>query len=318
MCRNMRIVCATRMMTLCVVTLWCAASGADETQTSTKLSFAPADNGVFAFDTGVMRGRLRGEGRAFGLQTATHVPSGQAVSGAYGVLGVYRVFSDGKRYGHAGWEWPSEANRNEDGSVTVQCAAEPTRPFVLRGLYRWSTPAAVDLEIEVTPTQDLHAFEVFVSSYFDAAFTNSAAYVAKNPQGEGKPGFLSAQKELGYWLMFPRDDAAVKLIQDGRWELPPNPVQWEILPALGQPLALRRVPGNRVTALLMTRPQDGFAIAMPFETEGHFSVYLSLFGNDIAAGKTARAIVRLQLLEATGDEVVLQAYRDFVKAKDTP
>ena len=200
--------------------------------------------------------------------------------------------------------------------MTVQCAAEPTRPFVLRGLYRWISPAAVDLEIEVTPTQDLHAFEVFVSSYFDAAFTNAAAYVAENPQAAGKPGLMSAQKELGYWLMFPRDSAAVKLIQDGRWELPPNPVQWAILPTLGHPLAMRRVPESRVTTLLMTRPQDGFAIAMPFETEGHFSVYLSLFGRDIAAGKTARAIVRLQLLAAPADDAILAAYRDFVKATD--
>ena len=113
-----------------------------------------------------------------------------------------------------------------------------------------------------------------------AAFTNAGAYVGENPQAEGKPGFMSAKQELGTWLMFPRDDAAVKLIQDGRWELPPNPVQWEILPKLGRPLALRRVPGSRLTVLLMTRPEDCFAIAMPFETEGHFSVYLSLFGRD--------------------------------------
>jgi hypothetical protein len=314
---NIRIACVTRMMILSVVAMWCAAAAAEESQTSNKLAFTPGENSVFAFDTGVMQGRLRGDGRAFGLYTATHVPSGQAVSGSNGVLGVYRVFSDGKRYGNAGWEWPSEAIRNPDGSVTVQCAAEPTRPFVLRGLYRWNSPAAVDLEIEVTPTQDLHAFEVFVSSYFDAAFTNAAAYVAENPQAEGKPGLMSAQKELGDWLMFPRDSAAVKLIQDGRWELPPNPVQWKILPTLGHPLAMRRVPESRVTTLLMTRPQDGFAIAMPFETEGHFSVYLSLFGRDIAAGKTARAIVRLQLLEAPTDDAILAAYRDFVKATDS-
>ena len=168
----------------------------------------------------------------------------------------------------------------------------------------------------MTPTQDLHAFEVFVASYFDKAFTNAAAYVRENPQAAGKPGFMFARQELGDWLMFPRDDAAVKLIQDGRWELPPNPVQWKILPTLGHALAMRRVPERRVTAVLMTRPQDGFAVAMPYETEGHFSVYLSLFGRDIAAGETARAVVRLQLFEAPGDDAVVEAYRDFVKTAD--
>ena len=254
-----------------------------------KPSFVAGDASTFTFDTGVLQGVLRGGGMAFGLSAATHVPSGQKVSGSHVLLGVYRVFSDGKRYGNAGWEWPSQASVDQDGSVSVQTATEPARPFAVRGVYRWATPAIVDMEIDVTPEQDLHAFELFLASYFDAAFTNAGAYVGENPQAEGKPGFMSAKQELGTWLMFPRDDAAVKLIQDGRWELPPNPVKWEILPKLGRPLALRRVPGSRLTVLLMARPEDCFAIAMPFETEGHFSVYLSLFGRDLAAGKTAPA-----------------------------
>ncbi len=315
MYRNDRIVCATAVFLLSVALLVCAAA-AEEAAIADKLAFTAGEHGVFTFDTGVLQGRLRGDGRAFGLNAATHVPSGQAVSGAYGVLGVYRVFSDGKRYGNAGWEWPSDAARNPDGSVTVACAAEAARPFVLRGQYRWSSPSAVDLEITVTPTQELHAFEVFVASYFDKSFTNAAAYVRENPQAAGKPGFMFARQELGDWLMFPRDDAAVTLIQDGRWELPPNPVQWKILPTLGQALAMRRVPERRVTAVLMTRPQDGFAVAMPYQTEGHFSVYLSLFGRDIAAAETARAVVRLQLFEAPEDDAVVEAYRDFVKNAD--
>ena len=41
-------------------------------------------------------------------------------------------------------------------------------------------------------------------------------------------------------------------------------------------------------------------MAMPFETEGYFSVYLSLFGRDIAAGQTCAAIVRLPLSSSGG------------------
>ena len=288
MCTKYRSVCATSMTILSVGLLWCVSAVADESPTANKLSFTAGENSTFTFDTGMLRGALRGEGKAFGLSAATHVPSGQKVSGSHVLLGVYRVFSDGKRYGNAGWEWPSEASLNQDGSVSVKCAADPMRPFAVRGVYRWTTPAAVDMEIDVTPERDLHAFELFLASYFDAAFTNAGAYVGENPQAAGKPGFMSAKQELGNWLMFPRDDAAVKLIKDGRWELPPNPVQWEIVPKLGRPLALRRVPGSRLTVLLMVRPEDCFAIAMPYETEGHFSVYFSLFGRDLAAGKTAR------------------------------
>lgn len=282
------------------------------------LSFTAADQDAFTFDTGAVRGRLRGDGKAYGLTAATYVPSGQQLSGAHVLFGIYRVFSDGKRYGNAGWEWPSTAKANDDGSVTVQTAAAPERPLAVEAVYRWSSPATLDLDLAVTPTQDLHAFELFLASYFDAAFGNAGAYVAANPQEGGKPGFMSAQQELGNWLMFPRDDAAVKLIQDGRWELPPNPVKWEILPQLGRTLALRRVPGTRLTVLLMSRPEDCFAVAMPFETEGHFSVYLSLFGRDLPANQAARARARLQVLEAPTAEAIDATYQDFLKSAAAP
>jgi hypothetical protein len=313
-----RSVFATCIIILSAGLLWCVSAVADELPTDKNLSFTAGENSTFAFDTGVLRGVLGGEGKAFGLSAAAHVPSGQKVSGSHVLLGVYRVFSDGKRYGNAGWEWPSEAKLNPDGSVSIKCAAEPARPFAVRGVYRWTTPAAVDMEIDVTPERDLHAFELFLASYFDAAFTSAGAYVGENPQAEGKPRFMSAKQELGNWLMFPRDDKAIELIRDGRWELPPNPVQWEIVPKMGRPLALRRVPGSRLTVLLMARPEDCFAIAMPYETEGHFSVYLSLFGRDLAAGETARARARMQLLDAPSDDAVEDAYRSFLKAAETP
>ncbi len=113
--------------------------------------------------------------------------------------------------------------------------------------------------------------------------------------------------------MFPRDAAAVKLIQDGRWELPPNPVQWKILPQLERPLAVRREVGGDTAALLMARVADCFAIAMPYETEGHFSVYLSLFGRDLPAGKMAIARSRLQLLKAPSDAEMVESFRTFEK-----
>lgn len=279
------------------------------------LSFTAADAPTFAFDTGVLQGTLRGEGRAFGLTSARHVPSGQQVSGSHVLVGAYRVFSDGKRYGNAGWEWASQASANQDGSVTVTAAAEAERPFTVRGVYRWATPAALDVEIDVTPEHDLHAFELFLASYFDPAFHSASVYVRENPQAQGKPGFMAAKAELGTWLMFPRDDAAVQLIQDGRWELPPNPVQWQILPQFGRPLAMRRVPDSGLTVLIMTRPEDCFAVAMPFETEAHYSVYFSLFGRDIPARQTARARARLQLLETPDEAAIEAAYHSFLQSQ---
>ncbi len=282
-------------------------------QAAAKLVFAPADQGTWLFDTGILRGRLRTQQMAFGLHELEYVPTSEKLDGAYGLFNVYRVFSDGQRYGGGGWEWASRAERREDGSVAIECAAEAERPFVLRGIYRWHDSATVDLTIEVTPRQDLLGFEVFLASYFAPIFSDARAFVKDDPLAAGKPGFLEAKETYGTWLAFPRDEAAVKMIQDGRWKLPPNPVDWVIMPTLQHPLALRRDLGQGVTALLMASDQDCFAICMPQENEPHFSVYLSLFGRDLSAQKTATARARLKFLRAPDDQAIQQAYTQFVE-----
>lgn len=284
---------------------------ADETQVGDRqLAFTPAGDGSFTFDTGVVRGQLRGNRRAFGVSAATHIASGQTLSGSLGLLAVYRVFANGQRFAD-GWDWPSQAEVGADGSVTVRCTAAPDRPFACTGCYRWVSPTTLDLELTVDPEQDLHGFEVFLASYFDSAFTSAAAYVAEQPEQAGQPGFLSAREALGVWLMFPRDEQVTTLIQDGRWLLPPHPVQWVIQPRLARPLALRRVPASGLTVLLAARPEDGFAVAMPYETEPHYSVYLSLFGRDLSAGQRAVARSRLQVFDAASDADVVTAYEQF-------
>ena len=194
-------------------------------QTEARLSFVPADHETFEFDTGTLRGRLRTPQLAFGLHGLQYVPSGQNLAGGHGVMNVYRVFSDGQRYATGAWDWPSHAKRLDDGSVTVECVADASRPFMLRGSYRWNDPTTMDLEIEVTPEKELHGFEVFLASYFDPVFSHCSAYVATDVGQSGQPGFLAARQSFGNWLMFPRDREVVRLIQDGRWQLVPNPVQ---------------------------------------------------------------------------------------------
>ncbi len=198
-----------QLLAVCVLFCGGTLGLAQETTGPAKLAFSPGPDGTFMFDTGVVRGRVHSDGRGFGLNDVEHVTDGQPMSGAIGLLNVYRVFSDGTRYGNAGWEWPNQAELGADGAVTVKCAATPDRPFDLQGTYRWVSPSRIDLELLVTPVTDLKNFEVFVASYFDKAFTQSAAYVNENPQADGKPGFMSAKQELGNWLMFPRDPKAV-------------------------------------------------------------------------------------------------------------
>ena len=113
----------------------------------------------FVCDTGLLLGRLGAEKRGFGLTSVKYSPSGQTLSRSTGLLGVYRVFGDGKRFGTAAWDWPREVALRPDGSVSVKCAATPERPFSFEGIYRWVDRATLELEIQVAPQKDLARFE---------------------------------------------------------------------------------------------------------------------------------------------------------------
>jgi hypothetical protein len=285
-----------------------SAAAQSKPASSPSLAFVAGDRGEYLFDTGLLRGKLRPEGRSRGLSSVLHVPTGATLDKGHGLLGFYRVFTTGTRYGPGAWEWPSTAELLADGAVLVRWPSAEGRPFELTSTYRWRTPVVIEVEARVKARQQLRQFEVFLASYFDPAFTNALAYVQANPEGGGNPGFLAAQQSFGEWLMYPRDQAAVALITDGRWKLEPNPVNWTLLPALAAPIGLRRAPQSGLTAVLMAPATDCFAIATPHQAEGHYSMYLSLFGRDIKADETANARVRLWLVVNPTNQQILEAH----------
>ena len=264
------------------------------------LAFTRVANGEFAFDTGVLRGRLRADGRSLGLSSVVHQPTGRRLDRSNGLMSHYRVFTKGVRYGGGAWDWPSTARLRADGAVEVLWPATTNRPFVMEALYLWREPARLEVETRVKPDIELRGFESFLASYFDEAFTNALAWARESAPDGSPPGLLTARSSFGNWLMFPRGPDMVPLIQDGRWKLEPNPVDWVIMPALEQPIGVRRDPGSGLTAILGASVRDCFAVAMPHQTEGHYSVYLSLFGRDLPAGQVASA--KAWLIVATASE----------------
>jgi hypothetical protein len=218
-----------------------------------------------------------------------HLPTGMTVDASMGLFGHYRVFSANKRYGTGAWDWPSEARLRHDGSVEVHWPSAEDRPFELRAVYRWAAPDSLDLETSVQARTNLTKFESFLASYFAEGFTNSSVLARSN----GGEGLAVADRNSGVWQAFPRDDEAVSMIQDGRWQFPPSPVEWAIQPRFAKPLGVRRCRANNLQAVVMSLPQDCFAVLTPFETESHRSMYLSLIGRDLKAGETARARARL-------------------------
>jgi hypothetical protein len=276
-----------------------------------KLAFAVSGTNEFAFDTGVLKGKLRADGKSRGLSSVVHLPTGATLDSSMGLFGHYRVFSANKRYGTAAWDWPSEAKLRRDGSVEVRWPSAEDRPFELRAVYRWAAPSILDLETSVQAKTNLAKFESFLASYFAEGFTNSSVYA----QSTAQPGLEAADRNYGVWQAFPRDAQAVSIIQDGRWKILPNPVDWVIRPHLAKPLGVRRCPANGVSVLLMSPPRDCFAVLTPFEAEPHRSMYLSLFGKDLKPGETARARARLVIGTDLAGETIDRLYADYLRQR---
>ena len=307
------------MKALCTSIVFCTMTSLvnltfaiDVTGNPDKLAFTENKDGGYEFDTGVLRGRLREAGKRLGLTSTVYVPTGTKLNGAYGILSYYRIFTTNKRYGHAAWDWPSTSKLLPDGAVQVTWPKGDDRPFELAAVYRFRDNSTLDVETIVKAGGDLSKFEVFMASYFKEAFPLSQVYVVADPNAEGKPSFLTAKKSFGDWQMFPRNADVLPIIHDGRWQKQPNPVDWKIMPAMAMPIALRRSSNSAPTAVLMAPPDDCFAISTPYEGEGHYSMYFSLFGHDIKAGQTSRARLRLAVTSAASEQQILELYKKYM------
>jgi hypothetical protein len=292
------------------------------------LSFKAADEaGFYNFDTGVLRGKLRLDGRSQGISELIHVPSQQEITyggGHVGLFSPYRVFSTGTRYGHAARDWPAEPEILSDGAVEAHFPPGEDHPLEMTVIYRITSPDTLDLETIVTPTADMPGFEFFLSHYFGPGF-DASVYVKPNrfaPQEP--PGFQRADWNPltdGNYLIYPRDRESVLLIFDGRWELPPNPVQWSVNRYLAGPLAMRRHEESGLTALVMAPPEDCFAVATPYNktppdgVAGHRSLYQSFFGRDVAAGQTVQARSRLVVRAGLSDEAAIGVYEQYLQQR---
>ncbi len=275
--------------------------------------FYASESGSFTFNTGVLQGVLRHEGASIGMVPVLYLPDSISISTGSGLYNHYRVFTKGKRYGYGARRWPSTAELKTDGSVEVHWPYTPDRPFELQATYRWVAPNTLDLFTTVIARSTLESFEVFLASYFGPEFTDSQVYASKDPRGGRKSEFISADRELGDWLAFPRDPKSSELINDGRWNLEPSPIDWTIMPPYKKPLAFRRNPATGLTVVVLAKQEDCFGIYTPYGEEKHISNYLSLFGTYIEAGETARAHTRLVVLRDPSVAEIHDAYDSFVE-----
>ncbi|MCP4641937.1 MAG: ThuA domain-containing protein [bacterium] len=280
---------------------------------ASSLAFLPTDTpGEFQFDTGVINGLLRPEGKSLGLKPATHVESGVDLSRSMGLFNYYRLFTTNHRFGESARSLPCDVSLESDGSVRVFWAGAEDRPFDLQGVYRWTAADTLDLVTTVTAKADLPDLEVFLAAYLSEAFPVTHIY-AEQPGG---PAFITPEKADGVWHAYPTGDHGRKLVKDGRWTYPPSPVDWVMPADAAAPLAFRRDPESGVVVIVMAPPGDCFAMLTPCRGEGHRSMYLSLFGQDVKAGETVHARARLVVGRNLTDEQILSLYQAYLREAD--
>lgn len=297
---------------------WAATTVGAETPS---LAFQPVEKGYSAFDTGLFRGKMRVDGEAQGLCSMVHVPTGMELVAPPGMLSYYRLFSTGARYGKAVRDWPVVARVVDDGALEIHFPPTAEHPMDLTGTFHWRSADTLDLVTTVKAADALPRLEVFLSSYFVDGF-DALVYVNRNLYGEGPPAAMlrADGSELldGNYLMFPRDQEALHMIYDGRWNIPPDPVTFAFVRYLAAPIAVRRNEKVGLTAVLMSPPEDCFAVAAPYNKQppdnvaAHRSLYLSLFGRDLAAGQVAQSRCRLILGKDLSDEAILERYRQYL------
>ena len=315
MLRPCRMLCATGVF-LGLAAAWLvqtarAAEPRAPAKGPTGLAFSAVDK-EFRFNTGLLSGTLREGGKSLGLRPVVEAASGTPIAGMFGLCSPYRLLTADARFGTAAWDWPSQAKLLPDGTVQCHWLPDKDHPLEMTATYQWTAPGVLDFTVEVKPERDLPRFELFLASYFKG-FPASLVYVAQDLDVGGKAGFLEARKSAGDWQMFPRDDEALKIFADGRWQRPPHPVAWKTMPRLAAPVAIRRDAASGMAAVLMATPDDCFAVSTPFGEDGHRSVYLSLFGRDLKAGGPASARARLVLGRAISEQQAIELYEAYTR-----
>lgn len=269
-------------------------------------------SGEYNVDTGYLKGTFRPEGKSLGFIPLSSISPELPISGEPGgqfpgLLSFYRVFTTNQRYGESMRSVPSTTELINAKTLKSVWNADEAHPFVLSAIYQWKDPQTLDLHISVEAKQTLPNFEIFLSSYLTNKFPEAHVYT----QTEEGDKFLSTPPEIGVWHAFPRDEQAISIIRDGRWTIPPDPVDWVIRPFYKEPIIYRMNNETNLSVVHMALKEDCFAIFTPDTGETHYSMYFSLFGKTLETGQIASTTVRM-IIAPMNVEQILKSYQEFL------
>ncbi len=297
-----------------------------------------AEEKVYAFETDEIQGVLR-PGNEFphhGLTHLVHKATGiEFVHPLYAILNLYRFMHRDPAGGAAtGMDSdlgnPRQGERHVEAdasSVTLRWALQaPTHPeMAIR--YEIVEPATIDMTVTVTPNAIAHDFEALLACYFDPVHVPHVYLARDRFELEDEPGLYADEPELapvnvnpvfrGGVLAYPRDEDAVGISVDGRWR---DIARFSPMRRYKLPVCFQADRQQRVAAVLMSRPDDCFAVSSGYDSPDardrfhkHNPLYLSLFGGTLEPGveRTARARLVVTELDETFSQP-LEHYAAFL------
>jgi hypothetical protein len=272
------------------------------------------------FENDAVAGWFLTSGEYQGMRSLVHRPTGVEVAAGEtlpGLVAPYRVFGNGQRYSDIRDREPQVA-LGADG-LTMRHPADPRNPFDLSALYSWQA-GTLDIRYTLTTQAEMRGFEIGIASYLAAGFRG---YVSRqsNVWGEDAPRIVPVDVNpmTDVYALFPRSEAELKTIFDGRWDLPPYPVRYAVPGYFALPLAYRQQAASGVAALGMADPRECHAICLPVNNppevpdpaHGYQAVYFYFFGRDLREGETVTWRLRWVIGQDLTDEEIRAQWEAF-------
>jgi hypothetical protein len=279
-----------------------------------------AQQPYYSFETDLVAGQYLTAGQYQGMRSLIHRPTAVEIAAGEklpGLVAPYRVFGNGRRYGDLR-DRPTEVQSVAEG-LRITHSADQDNPFDFVALHTWAGDA-LDVRYTIHAHEDFRAFEVGIASYLSAGF-RAFAYRQSHIWGEKDDKFVPVDSNpmTDVYAIFPRGEAEMKTIFDGRWDLPPYPVRYGAPAFFAHPLAYRRQAKSGVMAVGMGDPRECYAVAIPVNdppddpdpTKGYQAIYFYHFGRDLKQGETAKFRVRWIVGQNISDQEILQRWDSF-------
>jgi hypothetical protein len=236
-----------------------------------------------------------------------------------GMLNFFRVLIRGGYLTELRAEKPEVQPEKNGVTLTYLPTVRRQAKVIIRFTFR--EPNIIDMDLSVETLANYPGFEILLSSYQAEGFV-SGAYVAKKEFEPSEPEqirIIDQPMIHGVWPFFPRDEAGANLLTDGRHQKG----RWFWRMAIGRRYGLPMAFFSKgdVDVLLMGRPEDVYAVGATYGGDAktdnlaaHRSLYLSLFGEDMAAGESRRTQMRMVIDELGSDPAKhIALYESFLK-----